>query len=42
MSRHADSSILPKCFGKKRWTDLSVFDFSRKLFYNKGEAGPRL
>ena len=22
--------------------ELSVFDFSRKLFYNKGEAGPRL
>ena len=33
--------LLPGRSGS-RWTELSVFDFSRKLFHNKGEAGPRL
>jgi len=41
VSIYADSSIPPKCFANIAG-QLSVFDFSRKLFHNLGEAGPRL
>gem|GEM_PF-7083519 len=32
----------PEVLRKLLWTDLLVFDFSRKLFHNLGEAGSRL
>jgi hypothetical protein len=37
MSRHADGSIPPEVLRKLRWTDLLMFDFSRKLLQTKGE-----
>jgi len=39
---HKSEKLGSEVLRKHRWTELSVLDFSRKLFHNLGETGPRL